>query len=172
MNIHPVRILRVAVNRAVIPLVLVVVPIELRGGRLASVTAGYGGEQPDACVRPLDSHNPLDATLVVATSPDPDESDSETDSEASQFEAKLKVTSAHLPQAVTTAIVHSFTQNTRHPELNPMVPTVLINGSVFRIVLYDCCKDMLLVSHKVKYREGTQMTPLGTLLLWLIINHR
>ena len=31
--------------------------------------------QPDACVRPLDSDNPLDSTLVVATLPDPDESD-------------------------------------------------------------------------------------------------
>lgn len=128
--------------------------------------------QPDACVRPLDSDNPLDSTLVVATSPDPDESDSETDAESSQFEAKLKVTSAHLPQAVATAIVHSFTQNKRHPQLNPMVPAVLINGSVFRIVLYDCCKDMLLVSNTVKYREGNKMTQLGTLVLWLIINHR
>ena len=128
--------------------------------------------QPDACVRPLDSANPLASTLVVATSPDPDESDSETDGESSQFEAKLKVTSAHLPQAVATAIVHSFTQNKRHPQLNPMVPSVLIDGSVFRIVLYDCCKDILLVSDRVTYREGNKMTRLGTLVLWLIINHR
>ena len=128
--------------------------------------------QPDACVRPLDSANPLDSTLVVATSPDPDESDSETDGESSQVEAKRKVTSAYLPQAVATAIVHSFTQNKRHPQLNPLVPTVLINGSVFRIVLYDCCKDMLLVSSTVTYREGTKLTQLGTLVLWLIINHR
>ena len=82
--------------------------------------------QPDACVRPLHSDNPLDSTLVVATLPDRDESDSETDGESSQFEAKLKVTSAHLPQAVATSIVHSFTQNKRHPQLNPMV---LINGT-------------------------------------------
>lgn len=39
--------------------------------------------QPDACVRPLDSNNPFDSTLIVATSPDPDESDSETDGESS-----------------------------------------------------------------------------------------
>ena len=113
--------------------------------------------EPDACVRALDSDNPLDFTVVVATS---DESDCETDAESSQFEAKVKVTSAHLSQAVATAIVHSFTQNKRHPKLNPMVPTVLINGSVFRIVLYDCCKDVLLVSREVNYREGNKMTQL------------
>lgn len=123
--------------------------------------------QPDACVRPLDSNSTLDSTAVVATSSDPDESDSEL----SQFEAKLKV-KGHLPQAVATAIVHSFTQNRRHPELNPMVPTVLINGGVFRIILYDCCKDLLLVSRAVKYREGNKITNLGTLVLWIIINHR
>ena len=32
------------VNMSVIPLVPVVVPRELLGGRLASVTAGYGGD--------------------------------------------------------------------------------------------------------------------------------
>ena len=38
--------------------------------------------QPDACVRPLDSDIPLYSTLVVATSPDPD---NETDSESSHL---------------------------------------------------------------------------------------
>lgn len=79
------------------------------GGRVTWGPIGIGDRrlwwgQPDACVRPLDSDNPLDSTLVVATSPNPDESDSETDGESSQFEAKLKVTSAHLPQAVATAL--------------------------------------------------------------------
>ena len=118
-------------------------------------------------MRPLDSANPLDSTLVVATSPDPDESDSETDGESSQVEAKRKVTSAYLPQAVATAIVHSFTQNKRHPQLNPLVPTVLINGSVFRIVLYDCCKDMLLVSSTVTYRVADPTGNTG-----FVVNHQ
>ena len=131
--------------------------------------------EPDACVRPLDSDTPLktnpNSTVVVATLPTDEETDG-TDGESSQFEAKKKKTYAHLPQAVVTAIVHSFTQNKRHPGLNPMVPTVLINGHVFRIILYDCSKDMLLVSTPVEYREGSKMTRLGTLVLWLIINHR
>ncbi len=64
--------------------------------------------------------------------------------------------------------------------LNPMVPTILINGISFRIILYDCEKDVLLVSNTVYYREENEITQLGkkkkkklgTLLLWLIINHR
>ena len=122
--------------------------------------------EPDACVRPLESDTPH-STVIVATMLDED-----TDGESSQFEAKQQLTHAHLPQGVVTAIVHSFTQNNRHPGLNPMVPTVLINGRDFRIILYDCSKDVLLVSNSVEYREDSKMTPLGTLVLWLIINHR
>ena len=114
--------------------------------------------EPDACVRPLESDTlHSNSTLIVATTL----LDEHTDSESSQ-----------LPQGVATAIVHSFTQNKRHPGLNPMVPTVLINGSDFRIILYDCSKDMLLVSNPVEYRDGSKMTPLGTLVLWLTIHHR
>ena len=91
--------------------------------------------------------------LIVTNKQDSEE----TDGESSQFEAKQRVSSDHLSQAVATAIVHSFTQNKRHPQLNPMVPTVLINGSVFRIILYDCSKDILLVSEKVTYKEDNQI---------------
>ena len=122
--------------------------------------------EPDACVRPLDKTDP---TAVVATClPDADE----TDGESSQIEAKTELHTAQLPQAVAIAVVHAFTQHSRHPESNPMVPTVLINGTVFKIILYDCQNDVLLVSSKVRYNEGGKMTPLGSLVLWLTINHR
>ena len=125
--------------------------------------------EPDACVRPLESDTlHSNSTLIIATTL----LDEDTDGESSQVEAKQQLTHAHLPQRVATAIVHSFTQNKRHPGLNPMVPTVPINGSDFRIILYDCSKDVLLVSNPVEYRDGSKMTPLGTLVLWLTIHHR
>ena len=125
--------------------------------------------EPDACVRPLnsDDHDPSDSPVVVATS-----CKAESDGESSQFEAKKEIERAHLPQAIAIAIVHSFTQSNRHPMLNPMVPTVLINGNKFQIILYDCHTDVLLVSSIVEYKINNRITTLGTLILWNIINHR
>ena len=124
--------------------------------------------EPDACVRPLESDTlHSNSTLIVANRLDED-----SDGASSLVEAKQKLRHDHLPQGVATAIVHSFTQNKRHPGLNPMVPTVLINGSDFRIILYDCSRDVLLLSNPVEYRDGSKMTPLGTLVLWLTIHHR
>ncbi len=68
--------------------------------RIACGSIGIGNPklwwgEPDACVRPLDSDTPLktnpNSTVVVATTPDPDE---ETDGESSQFEAEKK---RHMP---------------------------------------------------------------------------
>ena len=125
--------------------------------------------EPDACVRPLnsDDHDPSDSTVVVAIS-----CEAESDGESSQFEAKKEIEYAHLPQAIAIAIVHSFTQSNRHPMLNPMVPTILMNGNKFRIILYDCRKDVLLVSTTVEYKINNRISTLGTLILWNIINHR
>ena len=125
--------------------------------------------EPDACVRPLnsDDHDPSDSTVVVATS-----SEAESDGESSQFKAKQEIERSHLPQAIAIAIVHSFTQSNRHPMLNPMVPTILMNGYKFRIILYHCHNDVLLVSTTVEYKINNRITTLGTLILWNIINHR
>ena len=120
--------------------------------------------EPDACVRPLnsDDHDPSDSPVVVATSCEAE----------SQFEAKKEIEYGHLPQAIAIAIVHSFTQSNRHPMLNPMVPTVLMNGYKFQIILYDCHNDVLLVSTTVEYKINDRITTLGTQILWNIINHR
>ena len=125
--------------------------------------------EPDACVRPLnsDDHDPSDSTVFVATS-----SEAESDSESSQFKAKQEIERSHLPQAIAIAIVHSFTQSNRHPMLNPMVPTILMNGYKFQIILYDCHNDVLLVSTTVEYKINDRITTLGTQILWNIINHR
>ena len=125
--------------------------------------------EPDACVRPLnsDDHDPSDSTVFVATS-----SEAESDGESSQFKAKQEIERSHLPQAIAIAIVHSFTQSNRHPMLNPMVPTILMNGYKFQIILYDCHNDVLLVSTTVEYKINDRITTLGTQILWNIINHR
>ncbi len=56
-----------------------------------------------------------------------------------------------LPQVVSMAIVHSFTEHNNHPKLNSMVPVIFMDGTDVQIVLYDCVQDVLLLSAKVKY---------------------
>lgn len=53
---------------------------------------------------------------------------------------------ANLPQAVGTCVVAPFTGKGCHPEHKALVPTALIDEKQFRICLYDCDKDVLLIS--------------------------
>ncbi len=75
----------------------------------------------------------------------------------------------HISQATSTAIVHSFTH---HPDLNPMVPMLLLNGKVFQILLYDCKKDILLISSEVEYVGEEFSVSSGLVIQWPVINHR
>ena len=53
---------------------------------------------------------------------------------------------ANLPQAVGTCVVASFTAKGPHTGHRALVPTVLIDEKQFRVCLYDCNKDVLLIS--------------------------
>ncbi len=88
------------------------------------------------------------STLVISSSPD---NDDDSDSDTSLVEANKFKVAKHIRQATATIIVHSFTENTHHPKLNPMVPMLLLNGTKFQIFLYDCVKDVLLISSNVEY---------------------
>ena len=61
-------------------------------------------------------------------------------------EEKVLSQEANLSQAVGTCVVASFTTKARHPDHKALVPIVLIDEKQFRICLYDCDKDVLLIS--------------------------
>ena len=51
-----------------------------------------------------------------------------------------------LYQAFGTCVVASFTEKLLHPDMSALVPTIIINDQQFRVCLYDCEKDVLLLS--------------------------
>ncbi len=90
-------------------------------------------------------------------------------------EAKLKVQKQknHIGQAVAAAITHSFTEHSNHEALNSMTPMILLDGNHMVIILYDCVRDVLLVSAKIEYfDEDNALMKVGVVIAWLVINHR
>ncbi len=58
---------------------------------------------------------------------------------------KVKFNFFTLPQVVAICVVSSFTENANHPDMLALIPTILIDKASFRICLYDCRKDVLLI---------------------------
>ena len=69
-------------------------------------------------------------------------------------------------------IISSFIEHNLHPDLNAMVPSVLINSRNFVIALYDVISDMLLVSEEVQWRDDLHIIPSGVMMLWAVFHHR
>ena len=78
---------------------------------------------------------------------------------------------SNLAQAIGTGVMASFTAKACHPEQNALVPTVLIDDKEFRVILYDCEKDILISISRVLATKGT-LSRSAMALLWLVINHR
>lgn len=86
---------------------------------------------------------------------------------------KLKIVDcANFLQFVSTTVVNSFTEARLHPELNPVVPTILFDQFAFKICPSDCLNDILLTSdpRPLTIKQGISRTAI--LLLWLTVNHR
>ena len=96
----------------------------------------------------------------------------ESDGMTTKIEVKRRVWVAHLPQAVATCITSSFTEHNLHPTMSPAVPTILIEGDTFRVILYDCIKDVLLISTPNKLHTDGRLSSTAVAFLWLVINHR
>ena len=91
--------------------------------------------------------------------------------EAKQF-AKVNIS-----QLFSTAVVNSFTEHNLHKDLNTLTPTILIKERHFWGFLYDCVNDILMLSDEIELleetpSEETQPIKSGTLILWMVINHR
>ena len=81
---------------------------------------------------------------------------------------------AVLPQLVKAAVVSSFTESYLHPNLNPMVPVILVNAQHARVCLYDARKDILLISEAFQWLDShtTTLCKPGITLPWAMLNHR
>lgn len=100
-----------------------------------------------------------------------EEPSSDTDGGSSIIEFKLKMKA--LSQMIGMVVVSSFTEHNLHRRENPMVPTLIINCSTFKVILYDCEKDILLISDPVDiFNESERIKKSTILLMWLFINHR
>ncbi len=104
-----------------------------------------------------------------------DDSDGEsagTDGATITVEAKLKFSAENLGQVVSTCVVSSFTENKLHPDKQALVPTILIDLNQFRVCLYDCRLDVLLISTPKLLSTKNRLSRSAMLFLWLTINHR
>lgn len=89
------------------------------------------------------------------------------------IEEKIKMNlRKNLSQLVTTCVVSSFTESNVHPHLNPLVPTLLVNKEAFRICMYDCENDVLLLSEPKSFTTKGGISRTANLILWLVANHR
>ncbi len=139
---------------------------------IGDVDIWYGN--PDARIKANESQTVLlaDEGDAVDVDDDDDDDDPSSDGENIVVEAKQEIKKKNLAQLASTAIVHSFTEHNNHPNLNSMLPVLLMDGTYVQIVLYDCVQDVLLLSAKVRYRVRKMLDPVGLLVVWLAINHR
>ena len=101
-----------------------------------------------------------------------DEGDAGSDEESDGMTTKIKIKLANLPQLVAMNVVSAFIEHSLHPGLNPMVPSILIGKNRFRVSLYHCEKDILLLSGEVSLSTGSFLSQSAVVLLWAVLNHR
>ena len=106
---------------------------------------------------------------------DEDESDDDSvhsDGRTTTLEAKFSIRWSHLAQVVGTCVVASFTERNLHPEKRALVPTILIGDKYFRVCLYDCEKDILIISSRKSLSTKEHLSQSAMVLLWAVLNHR
>lgn len=129
---------------------------------------------PDARVRGAEVvyRRETDEMYEVSQAPSDDESDAASDGATTTVEAKVMTKDANLHQAVGTCVVSSFTEKSLHPDLNALVPTIIIDEKQFRVCLYNSEKDILLISKSKCLATNGGLSRSGMALLWLTLNHR
>ena len=92
-------------------------------------------------------------------------------------EDKRCIADRDLHKLVATTVTCSFTNHNNHLDLNPLSPTLLLNSKSFRVCMYDCVHDILLLSQPIDLfkvvKSGRKiLAPSACLLLWIVVNHR
>ena len=81
---------------------------------------------------------------------DSDTKEETEDSDGSKVEVQQSIIQRAEEQAVAETIVFSLVQRLHHPNFeNHLIPTILIDSSLFRIIMYDAVNDVLLCSPKI-----------------------
>ncbi len=146
------------------------VPLQASHIGLGTINTWHGTPDARAMGTPLvwlkASEDPADKFFVTEGSGD------ESDGTATEVEEKLVVKETNLNQAIGTSVVSSFTAKARHPDKLAVVPTILIDGEEFRVCLYDCEKDVLMMSDIKLLATKGHLSRSGLAFLWLVINHR
>ena len=92
------------------------------------------------------------------------------------YEAKKTFSMDDVDQIVAQSVVSSFIHNNRHPEQNPLIPSVGISTFERKVmaVLYDPNLDVLLISSKIKWLEEEEQcfSKPGVVFLWLLLHHQ
>ena len=146
---------------------------ELQAGDigLGSVNTWHG--TPDARIRGMEVVWREDSGYVCAVEEDDSEDEGSVKSDGnSTVEEKVMTKESNLAQAVGTCVVASFTAKARDPERKALVPTVLIDEKEFRVILYDCEEDIILISTSIALATKGTLSRSVMALLWLVINHR
>lgn len=145
--------------------------LEARHIGMGSLNTWHGS--PDARVRGTEVvfRRETDETYEVSQIPSDNESDA-SDGATTCIETKIMAKDANLHQAIGTCVVASFTEKTLHPNMTALVPTVLIDKTQFRVILYDCQRDILLISTSKCLATKDTLSQSGMALLWLTLNHR
>ena len=87
-------------------------------------------------------------------------------------EAKLQIKKSTKPQFVKMCVVAAFIERNLHSELNPMIPSIIIDTCRAQVALYCTESDVLMISEKFYWRRGPDFDIGGISLLWTMINHR
>lgn len=95
-------------------------------------------------------------------------------------EGKRAIAPEHIHKLVATAITSSFVlhniSRTQNLGYNSLAPCLLINGSKFYLCLFDCVKDLLLLSEPMVLTEVRDrkkcLARRAMLAIWIIVNHR
>ena len=97
---------------------------------------------PDGRVREGEVH-------LLCSKTDKGDAGSDEESNGTGFEGKISISKADLPRVVAMSVVSAFTEHTLHPDMSAMVPCILFGKNQFRVCLYHCERDILLLSSEI-----------------------
>ena len=118
--------------------------------------------------KPLEELDDEDSEMVEERDSDEEGSDGGS----APIEVKITYMSSFLPQTIATCVVSSFTERNLHPRKPSIVPTILLARNQFRVCLYDCVTDALLISEPKPMATKGGLSRSTVAFQWLVINHR
>jgi len=95
---------------------------------------------------------------------------------------EAKVEKINVAQLIDTCIISSFTEHNLHLSLNPLLPTIIWWNLNAMICMYDCQRDILLLTDPVTWLDQDDCDSQDSsslcfnytnlMIIWLTLNHR